>query len=168
MEVLLRDEGKRHDWVSAALYVTLSGFNPLTLRRRVLALEEFLGSKDGADLLAAYRRAANILDSEEKKGRWSLEDDVGDPEPSYLVEPAEKELFTALQGALPGAITAVRGEEFAAAMKALAGLRAPVDGFFDKVLVNAPEEQIRRNRLLLLSRFREALSAVADFSKIEG
>lgn len=85
-----------------------------------------------------------------------------------MAEPAEKALYEALEKALTAARAAVEKEDFAAAMKALSGLRSPVDAFFDKVLVNAPEEEIRRNRLLLLSRFREALSAVADFSKIEG
>ena len=92
----------------------------------------------------------------------------GNVDAAKLVEPGEKSLHDALAKALPAARAAVEKEDFAAAMKALAGLRAPVDAFFDKVLVNAPEEQLRRNRLLILSRFTEALSAVADFSKIEG
>ncbi|MGD9982303.1 MAG: DALR anticodon-binding domain-containing protein, partial [Hyphomonadaceae bacterium] len=82
--------------------------------------------------------------------------------------PAEKALYNSLEKALPAARAAVEKVEFAAAMKALAGLRAPVDAFFEQVLVNADDANLRRNRLLLLSRLREALSQVADFSKIEG
>ncbi len=85
-----------------------------------------------------------------------------------LAEPAEKSLHAALEVALPAARAGVEQEDFAAAMKALSALRAPVDAFFESVLVNADDAAIRRNRLLLLTRFRDALSAVADFSKIVG
>ena len=85
-----------------------------------------------------------------------------------LKEPQEAELNTVLGVAIPLARKAVENEDFMVAMGALAGLRAPVDAFFEKVLVNAEDPMLRRNRLLLLSRLREALSAVADFSKIEG
>ena len=132
------------------------------------SLKALLGGK-GANLLAAFKRAANILAAEEKKGKGlSAADLAKGIDAALMREPAEKALGDALHDALAAARAAVEREEFEAAMKALAGLRAPVDAFFDKVLVNAPDEQVRRNRLLLLSRFREALSAVADFSKIEG
>jgi len=166
LKVQLRDQGKRHDLVDAVF--ALGDDDLVRIVARVEALDAFLKTEDGANLLAGYKRAANILSSEEKKGKWSAEEAQGQVDAKLLAEPAEKVLHEALEKALPAARAAVDKEEFAAAMKALAGLRAPVDGFFDKVLVNAPEEQIRRNRLLLLSRFREALSAVADFSKIEG
>ncbi|MEZ5961919.1 MAG: glycine--tRNA ligase subunit beta [Hyphomonadaceae bacterium] len=136
--------------------------------KRVEALDVFLKTEDGANLLAGYKRAANILAAEEKKNKWSAEEAKGQVDASKLAEPAEKALYEALEKALPAARAAVEKEEFAAAMKALSGLRAPVDAFFDKVLVNADDPMLRRNRLLLLSRLREALSAVADFSKIEG
>lgn len=172
LKVQLRDQGKRHDLVDAVFAP-----NPVTkevdddlarIVARVEALDAFLKTEDGANLLAGYKRAANILAAEEKKGKWSADEAAGQVDAKLLAEPAEKALHDALEKALPAARAAVDKEEFAAAMKALSGLRAPVDAFFDKVLVNAPEEQVRRNRLLLLSRFREALSAVADFSKIEG
>ncbi|MDZ4692945.1 glycine--tRNA ligase subunit beta [Terricaulis sp.] len=166
LKVQLRDQGKRHDLVDAVF--ALGDDDLVRIVARVEALDAFLKTEDGANLLAGYKRAANILSAEEKKGKWSAEEAQGQVDAKLLAEPAEKALHEALAKALPSARAAVEKEEFAAAMKALAGLRAPVDGFFDKVLVNAPEEQIRRNRLLLLSRFREALSAVADFSKIEG
>ncbi|MBC7769384.1 MAG: glycine--tRNA ligase subunit beta, partial [Phycisphaerales bacterium] len=166
LKVQLRDQGKRHDLVDAVF--ALGDDDLVRIVARVEALDALLRTEDGANLLAGYKRAANILSLEEKKGKWSAEEAQGQVDAKLLAEPAEKALHEALEKALPAARAAVEKEEFAAAMKALAGLRAPVDGFFDKVLVNAPEAEIRRNRLLLLSRFREALSAVADFSKIEG
>jgi glycyl-tRNA synthetase beta chain len=166
LKVQLRDQGKRHDLVDAVF--ALGDDDLVRIVARVEALNVFLKSQDGANLLAGYKRAANILAAEEKKGRWSAEEAKGAVDPSKLVEPAEKALAAALDAALPAARAGVEKEDFAAAMKALSGLRAPVDAFFESVLVNAPDEALRRNRLLLLSRLVEALSAVADFSKIEG
>ncbi|MBL8542725.1 MAG: glycine--tRNA ligase subunit beta [Hyphomonadaceae bacterium] len=167
LKVQLRDQGKRHDLVDAVF--ALGDDDLVRIVARVEALDAFLKTEDGANLLAGYKRAANILAAEEKKGKGLSEADLASPiDAKLLGEPAEKALHEALEKALPAARAAVEKEEFGQAMKALAGLRSPVDAFFDKVLVNAPEEQVRRNRLLLLSRFREALSAVADFSKIEG
>jgi len=166
LKVQLRDQGKRHDLVDAVF--ALGDDDLVRIVARVEALDAFLKTEDGANLLAGYKRAANILAAEEKKGKWSADEAAGQVDAKLLAEPAEKALHDALEKALPAARAAVEKEDFAAAMKALSGLRAPVDAFFEKVLVNAPEEQVRRNRLLLLSRFREALSAVADFSKIEG
>lgn len=135
---------------------------------RVEALDAFLKTEDGANLLAGYKRAANILAAEEKKGKWSAADAEGKVDAKLLKEPAEQALYDALEKALPAARAAVEEEEFGQSMKALSQLRAPVDAFFEKVLVNDENAMLRRNRLLLLSRLREALSQVADFSKIEG
>jgi glycyl-tRNA synthetase beta chain len=167
LKVQLRDQGKRHDLVDAVF--ALGDDDLVRIVARVEALDAFLQTQDGANLLAGYKRAANILAAEEKKGKGLTEADLKlGVDAALLKEPAEQALHDALAKALPAARAAVEKEDFAAAMKALAALRAPVDAFFEKVLVNAPEEQLRRNRLLLLSRFTEALSAVADFSKIEG
>jgi glycyl-tRNA synthetase beta chain len=166
LKVQLRDQGKRHDLVDAVF--ALGDDDLVRIVARVEALDAFLKSQDGANLLAGYKRAANILAAEEKKQKWSAEDAQGDVDASKLVEPAEKALHAALDSAIPTARSAVEREDFAAAMKALSGLRAPVDAFFEGVLVNAEDASLRRNRLLLLSRLREALSQVADFSKIEG
>jgi glycyl-tRNA synthetase beta chain len=166
LKVQLRDQGKRHDLVDAVF--ALGDDDLVRIVARVEALDAFLKTEDGANLLAGYKRAANILAAEEKKGKWSAEEATGEVDASKLSEPAEKALFDALAIALPAARAAVEKEEFAQAMKALSSLRAPVDAFFDKVMVNADDPVLRRNRLLLLSRLREALSAVADFSKIEG
>lgn len=169
LTVQLRDQGKRHDLVQAALSEGASFDDDLVrIVARVEALDAFLKTEDGANLLAGYKRAANILAAEEKKNKWSAEEAKGQVDASKLAEPAEKALYEALEIALPAARAAVEKEEFAAAMKALSGLRVSVDAFLDKVFVNDPNDDLRRNRLLLLSRLREALSQVADFSKIEG
>ncbi|MGD9816321.1 MAG: glycine--tRNA ligase subunit beta [Hyphomonadaceae bacterium] len=166
LKVQLRDQGKRHDLVDAVF--ALGDDDLVRIVARVEALDAFLRTEDGANLLAGYKRAANILSAEEKKGKWSAGDAKAQVDASKLAEPAEKALYGALEKALPAARAAVAQEDFAAAMKTLAGLRAPVDEFFEKVLVNAEEAALRANRLLLLTRLRDALSAVADFSKIEG
>ncbi|MEQ1619699.1 MAG: glycine--tRNA ligase subunit beta [Terricaulis sp.] len=166
LKVQLRDQGKRHDLVDAVF--ALGDDDLVRIVTRVEALDAFLKTQDGANLLSGYKRAANILAAEEKKGKWSAEEGSGVVDSAKLAEPAEEALHAALEAALPAARVAVEKGDFAAAMKALSGLRAPVDEFFEKVLVNSEDASVRRNRLLLLTRFREALSAVADFSKIEG
>lgn len=166
LKVQLRDQGKRHDLVDAVF--ALGDDDLVRIVARVEALDAFLKTEDGANLLAGYKRAANILAAEEKKGKWSADEAQGQVDAAKLAEPAEKALHAALESAVPTARSAVGREDFASAMKALAGLRAPVDEFFERVLVNAEDAMLRRNRLLLLSRLREALSEVADFSKIEG
>ncbi|HMN85579.1 MAG TPA: DALR anticodon-binding domain-containing protein, partial [Bauldia sp.] len=125
----------------------------------------FLETEDGKNLLAGYRRAANILREEEKKTGERYD---GAVEPALLAEPEEKALFEAVGAATGEARAAVEVEDFDDAMRALAKLRAPVDAFFDKVLVNAPDQAVRANRLRLLERIRAATLTVADFSKVEG
>ncbi len=167
LKVQLRDSGKRHDLVDAVF--ALGDDDLVRIVARVEALDAFLKTEDGANLLAGYKRAANILAAEEKKGKGLSDTDIkAGLQAKLLAEPQEKALYDALASALPAARAAVEKEDFAAAMKALSGLRGPVDAFFEKVLVNDTQEQLRRNRLLLLTRLVEATSAVADFSKIEG
>jgi glycyl-tRNA synthetase beta chain len=167
LKVQLRDQGKRHDLVDAVF--ALGDDDLVRIVARVEALDAFLKTEDGANLLAGYKRAANILAAEEKKGKGLSEADLkAGIDKALLKEPQEAELNTVLGVAIPLARKAVENEDFMVAMGALAGLRAPVDAFFEKVLVNADDPMLRRNRLLLLSRLREALSEVADFSKIEG
>ncbi len=136
----------------------------LDIVRRVEALGAFLATEDGRNLLAGYRRAANILKAEEKSG----ERFDGAVDAALLVEDEEKVLAEAIGVALPAAEAAVAAENYAAAMAALASLRAPVDAFFDKVLVNADDAAVRANRLRLLASIRSATRSVADFSKISG
>jgi len=129
----------------------------------VKALQAFVETEEGADLLTAYKRAANIL----KKEKWDAPTPNPSPEGERL-EAEEKALIDALDKAEPKASAAVEKEDFTAAMAALASLRGPIDAFFDKVTVNDPDQAKRARRLSLLARFRDAVHRVADFSKIEG
>ncbi|GLK77796.1 glycine--tRNA ligase beta subunit [Methylopila jiangsuensis] len=134
--------------------------------RRVEALETLLATDDGKNLLAGYRRAANILKAEEKKdGAGAFE---AAPDPALFAEPAEAALSAALDAAEPAAAAALAAEDFPAATAALAKLRPEVDAFFDGIMVNAPEPSLRANRLALLARLRRATRAVADFDRIAG
>ena len=192
LKVQQREAGVRHDLIDAVF--ALGGEDDLVrLLARVHALQAFVGTEDGANLLAGYKRAANIL----KKENWDEgsngariprdgEEDpfamVDDPDVahamreriaaqkdlSYTPEPAEQALIDALDQAGPAAAAAVSLEDFAAAMAALASLRAPIDAFFDQVTVNDADTAKRANRLSLLARFRDAVHGVADFSRIEG
>jgi len=137
----------------------------LRLVARVEALQSFLKTEDGTNLLTAYRRAANILKAEEKKDATSYD---GDPDPEALVLPEEKALFVELATASEMIRGEVERERFVEAMGVMAKLRAPVDAFFDKVTVNDKDAKLRENRLKLLARLRATLHQVADFSKIEG
>ena len=137
--------------------------NLLLITRRVEALAAFLASDDGSNLLAGFRRAANILRAEEKKDATRYE---GAPDAALLALPEEKAFAAALAPAAASAAAAVARADFAGAMGALAPLRPVVDAFFDKVTVNADDPAIRINRLKLLANFRDATAAVADFSKV--
>ena len=165
LKVYLRDRGARHDLVDAVF--ALEGQDDLVLIvKRVEALSDFLGTEDGANLLAGYKRATNILRIEEKKdGEGAFN---AAPDDKLFAQDEEKALAAAIATATAAAKAAVEKEDFAAAMSALASLRAPVDAFFDKVTVNADEADIRANRLKLLAQIRAALHEVADFSKVEG
>ena len=165
LKVQLREQGARHDLVDAVF--ALGGQDDLLLVvRRVEALGRFLDTEDGRTLLVGAKRATNILRIEEKKdGVFAFS---GGADASLLAEPEERALHAALQDAKERAADAVAGEDYEGAMAALARLRTPVDLFFDKILVNAPEPALRANRLKLLDEIREATRAVADFSRIEG
>ena len=164
LKVALREEGVRHDLVSAVF--ALGGEDDLVrLRARVDALKWFLEIDDGANLLVAYRRATNIVRIEEKKDGVSYD---GPVDASLLSMPEERALHEALEAARTASAAALGRGDFAGAMAALARLRKPVDAFFDKVTVNADEPSLRANRLRLLSQIRSTLHGVADFSKVEG
>ncbi|WP_425505240.1 glycine--tRNA ligase subunit beta [Sphingomonas sinipercae] len=161
LKVQQREAGVRHDLIDAVF--ALGGEDDLVrLLARVKALQAFVETENGANLLAGYKRAANILKKEE--GSWTPDQVRGNGE-----MPAEESaLAAALEGAELRAITAIDAEDFTAAMDALSSLRAPIDAFFDKVTVNADDAAVRARRLNLLMRFRDAVNRVADFSKIEG
>ena len=196
LKVQQREAGVRHDLIDAVF--ALGGEDDLVrLLARVTALQAFVETSEGANLLTGYKRAANIL----KKEKWDLPrvmasrgeqgiPQTGEEDPLVLVEepaiaaavaemahgsaapadaPAEEAaLVAAIDEAEPKAVAAVEAEDFTGAMAALATLRAPIDAFFDKVTVNDADSAVRARRLNLLARFRDAVHRVADFSKIEG
>jgi glycyl-tRNA synthetase beta chain len=175
LKVMLRDLGKRHDLVDAGLgrLSTRVGATEIyhmdddlvRIVARVDALDAFLTTDDGANLLAGYKRATNILKAEEKKGG------LPSPAPAARLPGApeqETALIEALGAAEPAVTKALAAEDFGAAMRSLAALRAPVDAFFDKVLVNSDDVAERENRLRLLGQVRDAMGQVADFSLIAG
>jgi glycyl-tRNA synthetase beta chain len=164
LKVALREKGTRHDLIDAVF--SLGNEDDLVrLVARVEALQAFLKTDDGANLLVAYRRAANILRDEEKRDKTSYD---GEPDPELLKLPEEKALFVELATASELIRAEVGRERFVEAMGVMARLRAPVDAFFDQVTVNDKNPELRANRLRLLSRLRATLHLVADFSKIEG
>ncbi|MGD9473305.1 MAG: glycine--tRNA ligase subunit beta [Novosphingobium sp.] len=157
LKVQQREAGARHDLIAATFALTEDD-DLVRLLARVHALQAFIGTEDGANLLAGYKRAANILKKE----------DFAETALSYTPEPAEAALIAALDVAEPRAAAAIAAEDFASAMAALASLRAPIDAFFEDVTVNDADPAKRAARLTLLGRFRAAVHNVADFSKIEG
>jgi glycyl-tRNA synthetase beta chain len=160
LKVLIREQGQRHDLVDAVF--ALGDDDIVRIVSKVNALDGFLGTEDGKNLLAGYKRAVNILKAEEKKGPLPS----GEPNNSAAGE----------EGALTNAVghmevevgKALAKEDYEAAMTALAQLREPVDAFFDKVLVNSDVAAERENRLKLLMKVRDAMGRVADFSQITG
>ncbi len=162
LKVSLRDEGITHDIVDAS--ASAGQGDILRTVQAAEALSKLLKSDDGQNLLAGYRRAANILAAEEKKGTK-----VADSVDASLFEHAEERVLNdALAATASTSQTAVEQGDFEAAMHALATLRGPIDAFFDAVQVNAEDEAVRANRLAVLHAVRDAIHAVADLSKIEG
>jgi glycyl-tRNA synthetase beta chain len=166
LKVHLRERGVRHDLIDAVF--ALAEDDLVRLLARVDALSRFLGTDDGANLLVAYRRAANIVAIEQRRGGWA----PGEVHPELLRQPEEAALADWLER-LFGKFSARLGhalerEDFEDAMAELARLRQPVDAFFDKVTVNTDVPELRENRLRLLSRIRATMNQVADFSQIEG
>ncbi|HET9426947.1 MAG TPA: glycine--tRNA ligase subunit beta [Allosphingosinicella sp.] len=162
LKVQQREAGVRHDLIDAVF--ALGGEDDLVrLLARVKALQAFVESAQGADLLSGYKRAANIL----KKESWNSRK-LNDSTFPYSPEPEERALDEALDVADPRVAAAVAEEDFERAMKVLAGLRGPVDDFFEKVTVNDEDPVRRETRLNLLARMRDAVHRVADFSRIEG
>jgi len=190
LKVQQREAGVRHDLIDAVF--ALGGEDDIVrLLNRVEVLQAFVGTEDGANLLAGYKRAANILKKEDWQGHEGEIAQTGEEDPLAIVddpdlkavvdarmaerrataagrEPAEVALEEALDTAEPRAEQAVAAEDFAGAMAALASLRAPIDRFFEEVTVNDPDRNKRSARLELLARFRAAVHDVADFGRIEG
>ena len=155
--------GKRHD-VLAAVFAAGADDDITRLLARTEAVAALLRSEDGANLLTAYRRAANILRIEDRKDGPH----AGSPDRDLLRVPEEQSLAHELQAADRPLVSFLQQEDFSAAMAVMARLRPPLDAFFDKVTVNAPEPDLRRNRLRLLHSLRSTMDRIADFAKLEG
>lgn len=185
LKVQQRVAGVRHDLIDAVFALGIEG-DLVRLLARVKALQAFVETEDGDNLLAGYKRASNILKKESKYRHPELvsgspkdgaqseeilkqvQNDDGGSTLSYTPEPAEKALIDALDAAEPQVTAAIEAEKFEDAMTSLAALRVPIDAFFEDVTVNDDDPAKREARLALLARFRSAVHQVADFSKIEG
>ncbi|NVL02813.1 glycine--tRNA ligase subunit beta, partial [Ruegeria pomeroyi] len=164
LKVFLRDEGIRHDVIDAC--IAMAGNDDLNLLvKRARALNTVIATEDGENLVQGFKRANNILtQAEEKDGvEYSFGADI-----KFAEADSEKALFAALEQAESKINVALKAEDFAAAMTAMAALRAPVDAFFDQVQVNSDNQVVRRNRLNLLSQIRKVCSSVADLTRIDG
>ncbi|MEF3046169.1 glycine--tRNA ligase subunit beta [Pseudotabrizicola sp. L79] len=164
LKVFLKDEGIRHDVIDACL--AMPGSDDLTLLvNRARALNATLATEDGANLVAGFKRANNILTQAEQKD--GVEYSFG-ADPKFAETDEERALFSALDSAESKIAPAMQAEDFSAAMQAMAALRAPIDAFFTAVQINTENEIIRRNRLNLLHRIRTICLSVADLTKLEG
>lgn len=163
LKVALKEQGVRHDLI-AAVFALGEEDDLVRLMARVKALQDLVEGQAGQDLLAAYRRASNIVRIEEKKDATAYD---GPADRTKFNQVEEVKLNNALEQESLTARKRIAAEEFVGAMNALSDLRGPIDAFFDRVTVNDPDPSLRANRLRLLSTIRGALNAVADFSKIE-
>lgn len=164
LKVFLRDQGIRHDVIDACL--AMPGNDDLTLLvKRAEALSAFLKTEDGTNLLQGFKRANNILTQAEAKDgvEYSFGADV-----KFAETGEERALFAALDKGEAAIAPAMAAEDFAAAMVAMAALRAPIDAFFTAVQVNSDNQVVRRNRLNLLHRIRALVAQVADLTRVEG
>ncbi|GHA55134.1 glycine--tRNA ligase beta subunit [Amylibacter ulvae] len=164
LKVFLRDKGISHDIIDACLAMP-NNDDFVLLVKRAEALQAFIKTDDGENLLQGFKRANNILSAEEKKDGVSYE---LDPDLKFAEDNAERELFAALDTAAKSIAPAIKSEDFAAAMQGMATLRTPIDAFFTAVQVNSENQMVRRNRLCLLNRIRNVMAQVADFTLIEG
>ena len=160
LKVYSKDAGIAHDIIGAEF-----DWDFVKLISKAKALQDFLSSDDGENLLAGYKRAANILKAEEKKDATQYQ---GIVKVDLLGMSEELTLYNVLKNVEGNVVKAIVDEDFVGAMTALSTLREPIDGFFDKVTVNSEEENVRINRLKLLSNIRTTMNLVVDFSKIEG
>ncbi|KGM48069.1 glycine--tRNA ligase subunit beta [Pseudooceanicola atlanticus] len=164
LKVHLRDEGLRHDVIDACL--ARPGSDDIVLLvARAQALGAVLKTEDGENLVQGFKRANNILGQAEEKDGVAYEFGA---DPKFAEDPTETALFDALTDAKPRIDAALAAEDFATAMSAMAGLRGPIDAFFEAVQINADNDVVRRNRLNLLSTIRSTCLSVADLTRLEG
>lgn len=167
LKVVLKDKNVRYDLIDSVFGIKsdVKDSNLSRILSRVKALESFLKTDDGINLLSGYKRATNIVSIEEKKDKVRFDGTVND---TLLSQHEEKTLFSELQKTKDAITPALDAENYADVMTEMAKLRAPIDAFFDTVTVNDDQTDIRLNRLNILAQIRQTLGLVADFSKIEG
>ena len=163
LKVILKSNDVRHD-VIECIFADAKADDIVQLVSRIYAVEDFIKTDDGTNLLAGYRRAANILNKEEEKDNTSYD---GDVEADDLTEAAEKALLEALEKIEEPVEQAFEKEEYENAMKQLASIRPPLDAFFDDVIVNDDDTEKRANRLALLAKLRLTLERIGNLSLIE-
>ena len=157
LRVYLRDQKMRHDIVAAVL-ADAGGDDLRRMADETRSLAGFLENGDGLGLIAGWRRVSSMLVAEEKKAKYAF---------AATTDPA---LFNDIEHALHSALTGLPDSDagFVAQLAALGDLRAPIDRFFDGIVVNDDDPAVRLNRLGLLAMIREKMQFVADFTKIEG
>lgn len=165
LKVHLREQGVRHDLI-AAIFAKGGDDDLVRVLTKVEALRGFLSQEEGGNLLAAYRRANNIVRAEMKK---TPDLALGEVDGHLIAQDEERALVAAL-GDLGREVSVKTQDEaeFRHYLATLARLRAPVDAFFERVTVNADDTAVRRNRLSLLSAVAGSMDRIADFSQIEG
>jgi glycyl-tRNA synthetase beta chain len=163
LRVSLRDRGYGHDVIAAVLAKIEAGRcgDIRLLCRLTSALDGFLSTDAGQGLRAGWRRVASILEAEEKKS--AISDKLAS---ASLSTSEEKALYDAVVNLPELSVSSLAAIE--ASITALAGLVEPINHFFDNVVVNSEDEDIRLNRLALLSRIRGAMYEIADFGQLEG
>ncbi|MCI5050259.1 MAG: glycine--tRNA ligase subunit beta [Rickettsiales bacterium] len=164
LKVIMKDQGVRHDIIQAVL-ADESQDDLLLIIAKIEALAKFLGTQEGENLTAAYKRASNILAAEEKKNSTKFDDH---PKPSLFELDEEKNLFESLEKIAAPVKDALEAEKYSDAMQEMASLRAAVDAYFDKVMVNVDDADVRINRLNTLHLIRSTMDAVVQFGQLEG
>ncbi len=160
LKVYLRDQGIRHDIIDAAL--TDGQDDLVAIVNRVTALQDFLSTPEGENLLAGYKRAANILKAEAKKG------DLPEGDANRPTDEHGAALFDALNSAKPTISKALAAEDYASAMTSLADLREPIDAFFTHTQIISDDTAVKENNLRLLGLMRDTARQIADFEAIQG
>ena len=154
---MMREQGYTANEVDSVL-----SLRPQHLREvphRLIAVQAFAALPESPALAAANKRVGNIL----KKVEGGVS---GEVDPAMLTEAAEQTLFQALSVIAPNADEAFAAGRYTHSLQALAGLRVPVDAFFDSVMVNAEDAALRANRLALLAQLHQAMNRVADLSRL--